>query len=156
MARRVRYKIGDIFLVPLEGNLKGVGRVLKNNEATIFIELYHIKPIKDASEFDFGDALKQKPIMMTWCYDDALRKGEWEIIDNKPVEGEIEMPFFWQQDAGDKKYYIRKGTNDSFRTFGDRIEISKDEINRYEPGGIGNEISERNRYIKRLREAGLI
>lgn len=156
MAKRIRFKIGDLFLVPLEDNLKGVGRVLIIDQATVFIELYCIKPISDICEFNYEEAIKEKPIVMHWCYDDGLIKGEWQIIDNKPIEGEIEIPYFWTQDAGDKKYYIRKGTNNSYETFGDRIEISKDDIYKYEPYGIGNQISERNRYIRKLREAGLM
>lgn len=156
MAKRIHYKVGDIFLVPLEDNLNGVGRVLKINQATVFMELYRIKPIVDISGFIYDEAVKEKPIVMTWCYDDALRKGIWEIIDNKPIEKEVDMPYFWHQDAADKKYYIQKGTSDSFRTFGERIEISKDETYKYESEGIGNEISEKNRYIKRLRESGLM
>ena len=132
MAKKICYKIGDIFLVPLEGDLKGVGRVLNKDQATIFIELYHIKPINVSFEFNFEDAIRKKPLVMEWCYDDALRNSEWEIIDNKPIKREIEMPFFWTQDAEDKKYYIRKGTKDSYSTFGERIEISKEDISKYD------------------------
>ncbi|NLD46555.1 MAG: hypothetical protein GX660_05075 [Clostridiaceae bacterium] len=156
MAKRIRYKIGDIFLVPLENDLNGVGRVLKNDQATIFIELYKIKPIRDVSEFDFEEAIKNKPLVMKWCYDDGVRKGEWTIFDNKPVDEEIDMPYFWSQDCGNWKYFIRKGTSDSFDTAGERIEISKEDIDKYEPYGIGNEISERNRYMRRLKQAGLL
>ena len=156
MAKRIHYKVGDIFLVPLEDNLNGVGRILKINQATVFMELYRIKPIVDISGFIYDEAVKEKPIVMTWCYDDALRKGIWEIKDNKPIEKEIDMPFFWTQDAGDKRYYIRKGEKDSHETYGERIEIAKEDINKYESYGIGNEISEKNRYIKRLRESGLM
>lgn len=156
MAKRIRYKIGDIFLIPLENDLYGVGRVLKKDLATIFIELYHIKPIKVASEFDFKEAKSKKPIIMKWCYDDGLRKGEWTIFDNKPVEEEIDMPYFWSQDIGDMKYFIRKGSSDSFDTEGERIEIPKEDIDKYEAYGIGNEISVRNKYIRRLKQASLI
>lgn len=156
MRKKIRYNIGDIFLVPLENNLYGAGRVLKNNRATVFIELYNVKPFKDKDEFIFENAVKKEPIAMGWCYDDGLIYGEWKIIDNRPVREDIEMPYFWHQDAGDLKYYIRKGSSDSYRTIGERIEISKEKIHQYEPAGIGTEISERNRYIERLREAGLV
>lgn len=156
MTKRIRYKIGDIFLVPLEDDRKGVGRVLINSQATVFIELYRIKPINDASEFHYEEAIKEPPIVRHWCYDDALRTGEWEIIDNRPIVGEIDMPYFWHQDAGDKRYYIRKGKRDSYRTSEERIEILKEETHKYEITGIGSEKFERNRYIKKLREAGLI
>ncbi|HOQ00837.1 MAG TPA: hypothetical protein PK604_08460 [Acetivibrio clariflavus] len=66
------------------------------------------------------------------------------------------MPYFGHQDAWDEKYYIRKGTKDSFRTFGERIEISKEQISEYDPEGIRNEISKRKIYIIRLRKAGLM
>lgn len=156
MAKRIRYKIGDIFLVPLEGDLYGVGRVLNKDQATVFIELYHIKPIKVAFEFDFNEAIKKKPLVMSWCYDCLIKKGEWIIIDNKSIEEEIEMPFFWHQDLGDMKYYIRKGMPDCFETFGERIEISKDDIDKYEGEGIGDGYSERDIYIKRLKKVGLL
>ncbi|MDF2822199.1 MAG: hypothetical protein K0R15_2647 [Clostridiales bacterium] len=154
MAKKIRFKIGDVFIIPLEDNLKGVGRVLQIDEGTIFIEIYRMKPIRDISEYNYIEVANDKPIVFSWCYNDALQNGEWEIIDNRNVE-EVDMPYFWHQDAGDRKDYIQKGTTDSFRTFGERIKISKNDIFNYEPEGIGNEISVRNRYLKRLREAGL-
>jgi hypothetical protein len=156
MAKRIKFKIGDIFIVPLENNLKGAGRVLRIDKATVLIELYKIKPFIDSSEFNFEEAIKEKPLVIAWCYNDAIRKGEWPIIDNKLPEDDIDMPYFWHQDACDKKFYIRKGTKDSFRTFGERIEISKEQISEYDPEGIGTEISKRKIYIKRLREMGLM
>ena len=156
MGKKINYKIGDIFIVPLEENLKGAGRILKINQATVFIELYHMKPVKEISDFNFEEATKNIPLVMAWCYDDGLVKGGWKVFDNKPVDTDIEMPYFWHSDAGDGKYYIRKGTEDSFRTFGERIEIKKEDINKYDSGGIGNEISKTNMYTIRLKEAGLL
>jgi len=156
MAKRIKFKIGDVFLFPLENDLKGVGRVLSIDRATSLIELYHMKPIKDISEYIFNEVIKEKPLIMHWTYDDALRKGLWEIIDNQHVEDEIEMPYFWNQDSGDMKYYIRKGTQDSYRTTGERTEIQKEDIYKYGSFGIGNEISEKIKYMRRLKEAGLM
>ena len=47
MGKKIKYKIGDIFIVPLEENLNGAGRILKIDESTVFIELYHMKPVKE-------------------------------------------------------------------------------------------------------------
>jgi hypothetical protein len=155
MAKRIRYNIGDVFLIELENGLKGAGRVLKKDEATIFIELYKMKPINDKSEFNFEIASKEKPISMKWCYDDGLRSGEWEIIDNKPIEGEIDMPFFWSYDSGFKKYFLKKGTN-TFLGEHTGIEISKEEAENYDANGIGTIISVKNVYIKRLRDKNML
>ena len=156
MAKRIKYKMGDLFIVPLVDNLKGVGRVLNKDEDTILIELYHMKPIEDKLEFDYESASKEKPLIITWCYDDGIKKGFWEVFDNRPVLGEIEMPYFWYDDSGYKKYFISKGEWSSYRIKEESIEIAKEDINKYEPYGIGNEISERNQYIRRLREKGLL
>lgn len=156
MAKRIKYKIGDVFLIPLKDDLKGIGRVLKKDESTVLIELYNIKPLKVVNEYDFEEATKKEPLVIHWSYDDALRKGIWEIIDNQPVPKEIDMPYFWTQDAGDMKYYIYKGSQDSYEISGGRKEISKEEIMQYNPYGIGNEISEVQRYMRKLRQVGLL
>lgn len=155
MGKRIRYSIGDVFLIDLENGFKGAGRVLKKDMATIFIELYKMKPIKDKSEFDFEAAIKEKPISMIWCYDDGLRSGEWEIIDNKPIEGEIEMPYFWTYDSGFKKYFLIKGTDD-YLGEDTGIELSKEEIDNYDAYGIGTPISVRNIYIHKLRKVNML
>lgn len=143
-------------MIPLVNDLKGAGRILSSNKATVLIELYRMRPIKDATEFNYEEATQEKPLFMHWCYDDALRNGEWEIVGHQTLVGEIEMPYFWTKDAMDQKYYIRKGSTDSYDTAGERIEITKEEIQNYELKGIGNEISECKRYIKKLVLAGLL
>ena len=93
---------------------------------------------------------------MGWCYNDGLKSGSWEIIDYQPVPEQLEMPYFWGQDAGDMKYYIRKGTEKVLETVGERIEISKEDILKYSGAGIGSEGYEQKIYIRRLTEAGLL
>jgi Immunity protein 26 len=155
MGRKIRYQIGDVFLIELENGLKGAGRVLKKDEATVFIELYEMKPIRDKSEFDYQTATKEKPISMRWCYDDGLKSGEWEIIDNRPKDGEIIMPYFWTQDASNRKFYLMKGT-DTYRGEHTGIEISKDEVDRYDACGIGGKESVRKIYVLRLRALNML
>lgn len=156
MPKRIKYKLGDLFLVPFEDELKGVGRILKKNQATIFIELYRIKPIKDISEFNYEIAKNEKPLVLNWCYDDGIKSGLWEIFDNRPVVEEIEMPYFWYKDSFFGKYYIEKGSEDSYKTIGESIEISKDDIHNYNSYGIGDELFETKIYVNRLRNEGLM
>lgn len=158
MARRIKYKLGDVFLVPLENDLYGVGRILRKDEATILVEMYRIKPIRDLSEYDYSEVTKEEPIMVNWMYDTAIKRGTWEIIDNQPVPEHIDMPYFWYRDWSDLKYYVEKGSEESYCTVGERVEISKKDIEdcKYCGSGIANELYNHNVYIKRLKKFGYI
>jgi hypothetical protein len=155
MAKKVKYKVGDVFLIPLENGRYGVGRILINYMAVVFIEMYSITPINDVLEFDFKEALKEKPISKRWCYDTFLKKGIWTIIDNKPVEGDIDIPYFVSRND-ENKPYIKKGTSEPLQTTGERIYIQEEDIHNYDSGGIGDGYAEQNVYLFKLRREGLI
>jgi hypothetical protein len=142
-------------LIELENGLKGAGRVLKHDEATIFVELYRMNPIKDASQFEYEMASKEKPVRRVWCYEDGLKRGEWEIIDNKPIVGEIEMPYFWTQEAGYGKFLLVKGTDNVWGEL-TKVEIDKDEVKNYEPYGIADKVAVQKLYINKLREMNML
>lgn len=154
--KKIKYQLGDIFLIPLENGLNGVGRVLRKNKDTILIEMYHMKPIKDESEYCYEEITKNKPLIISWTYDDGVIYGMWKIIDHKPVPDKIDMPYFVYDDCGDGKWYIKKGSEESYSLIGERIEIPERERFNYEMKGIGNEISEPRTYMRRLIEAGLV
>ena len=156
MAKRIKYKIGDVFLVPLNEELYGVGRVLRKDHATILIELYRMMPIKSMEEYDYVKISKEKPLVMGWCYDDVIREGRWQIIDNREVPDKLDMPYFWTYDSGYMKYYIVKGSEESCIARGEEYEIKKEDILKYHSNGIGNEITEREMYLICLKEAGII
>lgn len=155
MARRIRYNIGDVFFIPLDENLNGVGRVLKKKNATVLVELYRMKPIVEKVDFDFNKVQNCKPISTSWCYDTALKNGNWEIIDNYPVEYELGQLYFWTQDAGNNKYYLVEGT-DSFSDKFTGIEISEDDRSNYDSYGIGGETFMAAIYRKGLTSVGLL
>lgn len=156
MAKRIKYKIGDVFLVPLNEELYGVGRVLRKDHDTVLIELYSMIPIKSVEEYDYAEVSKEEPLVMGWCYDDAVKRGEWQIIDNQEVADKLNMPYFWTFDAGYMKYYIVRGSEESCIARGEEYEIKKEDVVKYHINGIGNEISEKKRYLRRLKEAGII
>lgn len=155
MAKRIRYNIGDIFLIPVEEHLYGAGRILKKKERTVLIELFQIKPIGNNVFFDINSIKGNKPVSMNWCFDTAIKNGEWEIVNNFPLEREIGSLYFWTQDYGNNKYYLFEGTNSYSDKF-TGIEISEEERVNYESYGIadGNFIVEI--YRDRLISAGLL
>ena len=130
--------------------------MLRKDHDTVLIELYNMLPIKNEEEYDYLKITKEQPLVIGWSYDDALKKGEWKIIDNQIVADKLDMPYFWSQDAGNMKYYITKGSEDSCIARGEQYEIKKEDIFKYHINGIGNEISEKRSYIRRLKEAGII
>ena len=38
----------------------------------------------------------------------------WKIIDHKPVPEKIDMPYYFYRDCGDMKWYIKKGSEESY------------------------------------------
>ena len=153
MAARKNFKLGDLLLIPLENDLFGVGRILRRYEGVILIEYYKIKPIKSESEFNFEEAVKEKHFFTNWTYASSIKDGGWLIFGNKPVPDNYDMPFYWRDDG--EKYYIQKGTDEPFLT-GERIVIPREDIHKYSPDGIGNEICNKEGYIYRLKAAGLL
>ena len=143
-------------MIPLNEELYGVGRVLRKDHDTVLIEMYRIKPFNDISEYQYKNMINEPPFPMEWCYDGGIKSGEWKIIDNQPVPDKLEMPYFWTRDVGYDKYYISKGTETSYRTVSECIEISKEDVYKYAAAGIGSEGYVQKIYIRRLKEAGII
>ena len=154
--KKIEYQLGDVFLVPLKNGLYGVGRIMRRDLATILVEMYRIKPIKDEGEYCYKEMIKQPSIMLSWMYNTPIKSGEWKIIDNRVVPEKIDMPYYSYRDCGDKKWYIKKGTETSFNTVGKRIEIPEEDKFKYEFYGIGGAAFQIEVYMRRLCEAGLI
>lgn len=154
MGKRIKYKIGDVFIFELEKGLKGVGCVIKRNLATVFIIIYKIKPFKNADEIDLNSLAQQDALLMEWSYDTALKNGMWEIVGNIPVEENFEMPYF-STDDGAGKYYLRKG-GDTHSGVGDLIEVSKEEAQKAYSLGITNEIALPKSCIYRFNKLGML
>lgn len=139
MAKRTKYKLGDVFLIELENGLKTVGRIIKKSSSAVFLIVYKINPVKSKCEIKLNELEKEEDLFMQWCYDTALKNGMWEIISNIPVEEDFEMPYF-STDDGNGKYYLIKG-GDKFTGVGHPIEVSKEEAMKAYSWGIANEYS---------------
>lgn len=147
LAKKISYKVGDIFAIELENDLKGFGRILKIDTPTVFIELYKLKPVEHIETIN--ELEKYSPILSIWSTDLGLNKALWAILGNKPVVGEIEMPAFYKRDAmNPNKYTIIKG--------GETFEVAKDQIGDAQPYGIFGHEAVKIRYTHELKQSGLI
>ena len=146
MAGRVRYKIGDIFQIPLDDNGNvGYGRILLLDKPSIFIELYEVIP--STSKLDINDIKDWKTLFSVWSTDNGLKKGLWIVLGNLTIDEEVKIPDFWTTDAFTDKVLLIRGNV--------RIEITRDEIGDLDPAGIYGHEAVRLTYVRRLKIKGL-
>lgn len=94
--KKVNYKIGDIFRIPLDENKYGYGQVV------LMVTGYHYGIIYDfVTEIPLDDFSTNKPIALFMSTSFlALEEGDWEIIGNKKVP-EIKFPTYKQETLDD-------------------------------------------------------
>ncbi|BBH21764.1 hypothetical protein Back11_31090 [Paenibacillus baekrokdamisoli] len=150
-----KYKLGDIFLINLEEELYGVGRVLIILENIVFVELYKMKPITSKEEVNFAVINDTTTVSKIWCDSTPLKKGNWEIIGNNLVEGIVDMPYFWQEGMTGV-YHLVKGTaNDFMGIITDKV-LTREETRKYDSNGLCNPLSVKEIYQRRLKQLDLL
>ncbi|THF81693.1 Imm26 family immunity protein [Cohnella fermenti] len=108
MAKKQKYKTGDLILIPLESGIGNmVGRILSIDGGALLLEIYRMHPIMEAANFDFNVASNDKPILNMWCYDKAVKNGTWPVIANRQIENLNDI-YFWTEDAGGGGIRYRK------------------------------------------------
>lgn len=153
--RKAKYQLGDIFLIDLNDNGKGAGRVIKKSNDTVFVELYRIKPIKLQDEFVHESVASNGTVLRRWVYDDSLKNGDWPIIHHDPVEDNYKMPDFWT-DSADGKYYLIPGSDTSGGDTDNMREITEKETEFAEMYGIASPKSIAKQYLRKLSESKLV
>lgn len=146
MAKKLTYKLGDVFEFDLDEGGKGYGRVLKIEQPSVFIELFKIAP---NNPVELSELEKSERILSIWSVDTGLKKGLWRVIGNIPVLGEVKMPTFWKRDAFDCNKIILIRGDESF-------EVSQDEIGNAQPYGIFGHDAVRIRYVHELKQRGIL
>ncbi len=148
MVKKSNYKLGDVFEIEIENGRKGIGRILKIDEPTVFIELFKVNP-KTCFIYNFEEIVNSPVLLSIWTTDIGLKKKIWNIVSNIPIEGEVVMPEFWKRDAINRdKYFIIRGNN--------TVEITKGQIGNAQPFGIFGHDAVRLKYIHELKLNGLI
>ena len=143
----MNYREGDIFEIELGNDIKGMGKVLKRDEPSIFIELYKMVPAAKIEAINESD--KYEPILSIWSTDSGFKKGLWKILKNQPITEEVIMPDFWKKDALNHDKIIMIRGNETF-------EVTKEEIGNAQPYGIFGHDAVQIRYAHELKQCGLL
>lgn len=147
MVKKSSYIVGDIFEIELENGLKGLGKILKIDKPSIFIELYKMQPMVKEETIDENE--KYSPILSIWSTDLGLKKDIWRILRNEPIIEEVKMPDFWKRDAlNHDKIILIRGT--------ETLQITEEQIGNAQPYGIFGHEAVRIRYIYELKQKGIL
>ena len=119
-----------------------------------------MKPLQEKAEFNICEISKESILFYSWYYDKALKKGQWEIVNNIPVQDNYEMPIFVRPDMCFEEhrplYELVKMNNDCLKYESLGIETTVELYENYPLCGIGNEISEPRLYFIKLKKHNLI
>ncbi|MBR1736362.1 MAG: hypothetical protein IJ736_05030 [Firmicutes bacterium] len=141
MAKRIKSEIGNVIMIPVTNELYCIARVINKAEDTCLYELYISKPFGLNDEINLENIMKCKKVM-TWGYDDFIKKGRWKIVDNIMPNYPIEMPYFLCDNGianGQIVLYLQKGDyNDPLKQSGEKIFITSEEAGQYMKNGITN------------------
>lgn len=97
MTKRIKYKIGDILLLPIAGDVSSVAQILNTVKGVSLIRLFATVFNNERDYFDIEqDNILNSSTDIFLGIDEGIKSGEWKIIDNISVELPIEMPFVWE------------------------------------------------------------
>ena len=149
MAKRIKYSIGDVFSIPLDNDFKGFGRIVKVDKPLIFIELYKEKRLNDLNSVD--ELNTNEPILRIWCVDGGIKKGDWMIIGNIPVDSDYKMPRFWTKSAMTDNFLLYEAA-DTFDELKNASVINEYEIGDAQPYGVYGDIAVKLVYTRELKD----
>ena len=90
MTQRVR--VGDVFLIPIDGPRFGVGQVAGDWKGELYLVIYDAVT---TGNVDLPDALRSKPLFAALSLDAKIHNGDWKIIGNVMDNlGDVPQPVF--------------------------------------------------------------
>jgi hypothetical protein len=107
MAKRISYQLGDVFKLPVTEGFYGVGRILIIQSPALLVGFYELV-VKNGDAIDIGSLRGEEYLMRIKCGDPGLKKKEWEIIGNIPLEKKEPLPLFWDREPFTNQLYLRE------------------------------------------------
>jgi hypothetical protein len=91
--------IGDVFIVPLDGERYGIGQIAGDWKGELYIVVYDKVVSREASPTEVDDAELQFAAL---TLDAKLHRGDWQVIGNQRNNlGGIPQPWFKVSMAGE-------------------------------------------------------
>lgn len=104
--KRVKYKEGDVFRIPLAQGRSAYGRILIIKPSRhVFVEVYRATNGRDPQ---IAELARSDWLLKIYCLDNGIASGNWEIVGHSPLLKPVEMPLFWSDNLFDGKFYLRK------------------------------------------------
>lgn len=75
----IQARVGDVFLIPLNGQSWACGQVVSAWNAELYVAIFASKVNR---QFEPANIIAQEPIFLTLTLDAKLYHGEWPIIGN--------------------------------------------------------------------------
>lgn len=102
--RRLEYRVGDVFRVPLGPKRFGYGRILIRHPPMILAEFFMTVARRDPSLDELRD---MDTILRIYVLDAAIAEDRtWEVIGHVPVQGKAVPPVLWIKSALNGKLYL--------------------------------------------------
>jgi hypothetical protein len=78
MSKRIKTKIGDVFLIPLAENRFGIGQVSASWEGELYIVIF--ETVYTSTQVNADEILGKRPILAALSLDALIWNGQWPII----------------------------------------------------------------------------
>lgn len=107
MSKKSRYKVGDIFTLPIGKDLFGIGRILIVQSPSLFVGFYK-RIMREGEAISIDSLIHEEYLLKILCGDLGFIKNEWKIIGNLALSERVPLPLFWGREVITNSLYLRK------------------------------------------------
>ncbi len=92
-------RVGDVFLLPIEGSRMGIGQVAGDRQGELYFVIYDV--VHETAEVEPASVLRETPLFAALSMDAKIYHGDWPIIGNVPENlARIPQPVFKVDQGG--------------------------------------------------------
>lgn len=106
MVRRRRWKIGDVFTIPVDEIRCGVGQIVGvYGDDAYYLAVYdYVAP--QADYVDADEALQARVVFLALSLDAKLAAGHWTVVDSRAVPPSVHLPAYKEAVGGPGRIHV--------------------------------------------------